>query len=189
MTAYGWSSAGGRHAREPRLERARQPAVVAALDRCGVRQEGEAQRRRDDDRDRERREQRDDVGERQRRQQPALDAGQPEHRQEDQHDDDGREHDRRADLERRLADDRRRADCRSASGLARFSRSRRTTFSTSMIASSTSAPMAIAMPPSVIVLMFAPNARSARTAAASDSGIAVSVIALALAVGEEQRRR
>ena len=42
---------------------------------------------------------------------------------------------------------------RSASGFAAFSRSRRTTFSTSMIASSTSAPMAIAMPPSVIVLM------------------------------------
>ena len=36
------------------------------------------------------------------------------------------------------------------------------------------------MPPSVIVLMPAPNARSARTAAASDSGMAVKVIALAL---------
>ena len=66
---------------------------------------------------------------------------------------------------------------RSASGLALFSRRRRTTFSTSMIASSTSAPMAIAMPPSVIVLMPTPNARSASTAAASDSGIAVSVMA------------
>ncbi len=40
--------------------------------------------------------------------------------------------------------------------------------------------MAIAMPPSVIVLMLAPKARSARTAAASESGIAVSVMALAL---------
>ena len=33
--------------------------------------------------------------------------------------------------------------------------------------------MAMAMPPSVIVLMVAPKARSTRTAAASDSGIAV----------------
>ena len=40
-----------------------------------------------------------------------------------------------------------------------------------------------------MVLMFAPNARSARMAAASESGMAVSVIALALRVGEEQRRR
>ena len=48
-----------------------------------------------------------------------------------------------------------------------------------MIASSTSAPMAMAMPPSVIVLIVAPNARSTSTAAASDSGIAVSVIAAA----------
>ena len=48
-----------------------------------------------------------------------------------------------------------------------------------MIASSTSAPMAIAMPPSVIVLIVAPNARSTRIAAASDSGIAVSVMAAA----------
>ena len=39
--------------------------------------------------------------------------------------------------------------------------------------------MAIAMPPSVIVLMLAPKARSARTAAASESGMAVSVMAAA----------
>ena len=68
---------------------------------------------------------------------------------------------------------------RSDSGLAPFSRSRRTTFSTSMIASSTSAPIAIAIPPSVIVLMDAPKARSTRIAAASESGIAVSVMAAA----------
>ena len=47
---------------------------------------------------------------------------------------------------------------RSASGRAAFSRSRRKTFSTSMIASSTSAPIAIARPPSVIVLMVTPSA-------------------------------
>src|SRR5215470_2166414 len=55
--------------------------------------------------------------------------------------------------------------CSSAS-FARFSRRRLTTFSTSMIASSTSAPMAMAMPPSVIVLIVAPKARSTRIAAA-----------------------
>ena len=48
-----------------------------------------------------------------------------------------------------------------------------------MIASSTRAPMAIAIPPSVIVLIVAPKARSTRMAAASDSGIAVNVIAAA----------
>ena len=39
--------------------------------------------------------------------------------------------------------------------------------------------MAIARPPSVIVLMVTPKPRSTRIAAASDSGIAVSVIAAA----------
>ena len=48
-----------------------------------------------------------------------------------------------------------------------------------MIASSTSAPMAIARPPSVIVLIVASKPRSTRTAAASESGIAVSVIVAA----------
>ena len=67
----------------------------------------------------------------------------------------------------------------SSTGLAAFSRSRRTTFSTSTIASSTRAPMAIAIPPSVIVLIVASNARRTSTAAARDSGMAVRVIAAA----------
>ena len=67
----------------------------------------------------------------------------------------------------------------SSGGLIEFSRSRRTTFSTPMIASSTSAPMAIARPPSVMVLIVASNPRSTSTAAASDSGIAVRVMAAA----------
>jgi hypothetical protein len=71
------------------------------------------------------------------------------------------------------------AGSRSPSGFDRFSRRRRTTFSTSTIASSTRSPTAMAMPPSVIVLMLAPAARSARNAVASDSGMAVRVIALA----------
>ena len=99
----------------------------------------------------------------------------------------GGEDDRRADLERRVAHDRRPPAAVRSGGLALFSRSRRTTFSTSMIASSTSAPMAIAMPPSVIVLMVAPNARSTSTAAASDSGIAVSVIAAARRLARNNR--
>ena len=75
----------------------------------------------------------------------------------------------------------------ASTGFARFSRSRRTTFSTSMIASSTSAPIAMAMPPSVIVLMVAPKARSTRMAAASDSGIAVSVMAAARTLARNSR--
>ena len=67
----------------------------------------------------------------------------------------------------------------SPSGLAAFSRSRRTTFSTSMIASSTRAPIAMAIPPSVMVLIVAPNARRTRIAAASDSGMADKVMAAA----------
>jgi hypothetical protein len=46
---------------------------------------------------------------------------------------------------------------------ARFSRRRRKTFSTSMIASSTTSPIAIARPPSVSVLIVAPS-RSRRAA-------------------------
>ena len=140
------------HPREASLERPRQPAVVPALDRTGVRQERVAQRRRHDDRDDQRREQRHDVGEGQRRQQPPLDAGQDEERQEHEHDDERREDDRPADLERGVADD---LGDRALllRRLRRFSRRRRTTFSTSMIASSTSAPMAMAMPPSVMVLI------------------------------------
>ena len=68
---------------------------------------------------------------------------------------------------------------RCSTGNATFSRSRRTTFSTSITASSTSAPMAMAMPPSVIVLMVAPNALSVSTAATSESGMAVMVMSVA----------
>jgi len=75
----------------------------------------------------------------------------------------------------------------SGAGFARFSRNRLTTFSTSMMASSTSAPMAIARPPSVMVLMPMPNARIVNTAAASDNGIAVSVIAAARALARNSR--
>ena len=47
--------------------------------------------------------------------------------------------------------------CCSAFGFRIFSRNRLKTFSTSMIASSTNAPMAIAIPPKLIVLMVYPS--------------------------------
>jgi hypothetical protein len=55
-------------------------------------------------------------------------------------------------------------------------------FSTAMIASSTSAPIAIAMPPRVMVLMLLPSACRTRTAVSSESGSATSVIRLARAL-------
>ena len=74
------------------------------------------------------------------------------------------------------------APCRSAGGRAASSRSRRAMFSTSMMASSTSAPTAMAMPPRVMVLMLAPRASSTSTAASSESGIASTVMAVAAAL-------
>ena len=59
---------------------------------------------------------------------------------------------------------------------ATFSFSRRKTFSTSTMASSTSAPMATAMPPSVIVLIETSKIEKTMAVMASDSGIAVSVM-------------
>ena len=60
-------------------------------------------------------------------------------------------------------------------------------FSTSMIASSTTSPSAIASPPSVRVLMPKPRPSSTRIAASRESGIAVSEMA-APQVGEEQHQ-
>ena len=63
---------------------------------------------------------------------------------------------------------------RSSGGLAWFSRSLLNTFSTSMMASSTSEPMAMAIPPRLIVLIVSPNASSTKTATRSDNGSAIS---------------
>jgi hypothetical protein len=57
-------------------------------------------------------------------------------------------------------------------GRAAFSRRRRKTFSTSMIASSTSAPMAIVSPPRVIVLIVIPMAFMVRSATMTETGSA-----------------
>ena len=62
---------------------------------------------------------------------------------------------------------------RSWGGNAWFSRSRLYTFSTSMIASSTSEPMAMAIPPRLIVLMVSPIALSTSTAVSSERGSAM----------------
>ena len=67
---------------------------------------------------------------------------------------------------------------RSDSGSAAFSRMRRNTFSTSMIASSTSSPIATARPPSVITLIDMPAAHSTTSATPRLSGSAVSVISV-----------
>ena len=58
----------------------------------------------------------------------------------------------------------------------RFSRNRRNTFSTPTIASSTSSPMATAIPPRVIVLIDSPIKSNTMNVVSSDSGIAVSVM-------------
>jgi hypothetical protein len=58
---------------ESGFERPRQPSVVALQNRSRARQERIAERRRDDDRDRQRRD-RDMIRDRERRQQPALHA-------------------------------------------------------------------------------------------------------------------
>ncbi len=52
-------------------------------------------------------------------------------------------------------------------------------FSTSTTASSTSSPMAMARPPSVMVLMVRPKARNTRTVIRIDIGIAVSEMSVA----------
>ena len=61
---------------------------------------------------------------------------------------------------------------------ARFCFRRRTMFSTSTTASSTSSPMAIARPPSVMTLSDWPSSLKISTVTASDSGMAISEISV-----------
>ena len=76
---------------------------MAARDRARLRQERVRKRRRHDDRHEQRRHQRDDVRHGQRRHQPSFHTGQAEDWKEDEDDDDRREHDRRPNLERGVA--------------------------------------------------------------------------------------
>ena len=64
-----------------------------------------------------------------------------------------------------------RVDCRKPGGKELFSRSRRYTFSTSTMASSTSEPMAMAMPPRLMALMVSPRRWRARTDTNRESGM------------------
>ncbi len=75
---------------------------------------------------------------------------------------------------------------RSPSGLPRSSRRRRNTFSTSMMASSTNAPIAIVRPPSVMVLMVPPKAETTMIPASSANGMASAEINV---VRQEPRKR
>ena len=77
---------------------------------------------------------------------------------------------------------------RLSSGCRLLTRSRRKTFSTRMTASSTSAPMAMAMPPSVMVLMVAPKDFITSTVTSSESGMAVSVINVARTLARKGAR-
>ena len=66
------------------------------------------------------------------------------------------------------------------SGFRRFSRRRLNTLSTSTIASSTSEPIAIAIPPMLIVFMLIPLIRSTMMVIRSDSGMVTSEISVVL---------
>ncbi len=77
-----------------------------------ARQENQRQHRCHGDGHHERCAERDDIGETERRKQPALDAGQKEHRHEYQHDDQGREHDRALDFDGRVEYDLREGQAR-----------------------------------------------------------------------------
>ena len=68
----------------------------------------------------------------------------------------------------------------SASGLRRFSLSRLNTLSTSTIASSTSEPMAIAMPPMLMVLMLIPVTLSTMIVMSRERGMVTSDISVVL---------
>ncbi len=81
-----------------------------------------------------------------------------------------------------------RRGCLSDSGLAAFSLRRRKTFSTSMMASSTKLPTAMARPPRVITLMVMFIQSKTSKPTARDSGIAVSVITVVLMLNRNRIR-
>ena len=68
-----------------------------------------------------------------------------------------------------------------------FSRSRRNTFSTSTMASSTTIPMATARPPSVIALTLMSKKRNTIKVMAKERGIAVRVISVVLTFSRKSR--
>ncbi len=129
------------------------PAAIAAARAAPSRAATDAHRR-DRERDHHRRQDGQAVGHRQRPEERGRHAAHEEHRHQHHRDDQRGVDDGLAHLERRLEDDRRRTwrGCPSP----RCWRNRRTIFSTSMIASSTTTPIAITNPARIIVLIVAP---------------------------------
>ena len=107
------------------------------------------------------------LGEGERPEQPPLGPLQREHRQERDGDDQQREEDRPPDLDQRRAS----PPPGAGPGVRRVSQSssRLWTFSTTMMAASTMAPMAMAMPPRL--MMLAPRCRAAIGTKASSTAI------------------
>ena len=77
---------------------------------------------------------------------------------------------------------------RCSLGRRRFLRSFLYTFSTSMMASSTNDPIAMHMPPKVIVLMFCPNRYSTITVPKRESGIATTEIKVVRKLPKKTKR-
>ena len=90
------------------------------------------------------------------------------------HLDEGGVDDGTADLQRHVGVDPRRRPSRRA--VSRCWRRRRTTFSMSMMASSTMSPRAITNPAKIMVLIVAPRAWRISPAVISDSGMATTLI-------------
>ena len=76
----------------------------------------------------------------------------------------------------------------SASGLRALRRKRLYTFSTSTMASSTSEPMAMAMPPMLMVLMVRPITLSTSSVMSSDRGMVTSEISVVRAFIKNMNR-
>ena len=157
--AVGRGRDGARCASGATSGRATRKPSLCSLSGLGVEQEG-AEDRDDRQRDDERRRHADDGGDRDGGEEPALHAGEAEQRQEDQDDQDGGVEDRGSDLAGGPGDhlelgqrggERRRSPC-----------SRRNTFSTSTMASSTTMPMATARPPRVIEFTLSPKRSNTR---------------------------
>ena len=77
---------------------------------------------------------------------------------------------------------------RLSGGRARFSRRCFQTFSTSTIASSTREPMAMAIPPRLMVLRLSPRASSTRIVTSSDRGRVMSEIIVVRTLAKKTKR-
>ena len=117
-------------------------------------QQQEAERRREGQRDEQRGKDGEHVGESEGSEEGPRQSLEEEDRQEDQHHDQRAVDDRAPHLERGGEDD---LEGGAWAAAARFWRSRRSMFSTSMIASSTTSPSAITSPARTMVLSVPPR--------------------------------